>query len=84
MSIVMLPDGSPFLRAGNQQYTARGLKFNGCTTAVQMIWSWGFNWQQVEVNGGAIAFNITGKGGDSESEVQGTGSMAVIGLCTPY
>jgi len=34
---------------GNQQYTARGLKFNGCTTAVQMIWDWGFNWQQVSM-----------------------------------
>ena len=34
---------------GNQQYTARNLKFTGCTTAVQMIWDWGFNWQQVRL-----------------------------------
>ncbi|KAK0673186.1 pectate lyase superfamily protein-domain-containing protein [Cercophora samala] len=65
-------------RVGNQQYTARGLKFNGCTTAVQMIWDWGFNWQQIEINGGAIGFNITGKGGDTDSETQGTGSISII------
>jgi hypothetical protein len=34
-------------RAGSQQYTARNLNFNGCITAVEMIWDWGFNWQQV-------------------------------------
>jgi hypothetical protein len=59
------------------------LKFTGCTTAVQMIWDWGFNWQQVEVNGGAIAFNISGKGGDYGQEEQGIGSISVIGLFPP-
>jgi hypothetical protein len=34
-------------RAGSQQYTARGLKFSKCMTAVQMVWDWGFNWQGV-------------------------------------
>lgn len=35
---------------------------------------------KIEVNGGAIAFNITGKGGDAEHEAQGTGSISIIGL----
>lgn len=34
-------------RVGSQQFTARNLTFEGCLTAVQMIWDWGFNWQQV-------------------------------------
>ncbi|PGG96344.1 hypothetical protein GX51_07874 [Blastomyces parvus] len=62
-------------RAGSQQYTAMNLKFNGCLTAVQMIWDWGFNWQRIEVDGGAIAFNISGRGGDTG---QGVGSVSII------
>ncbi|KAK5628851.1 hypothetical protein RRF57_004566 [Xylaria bambusicola] len=62
-------------RAGSQQYTAIGLKFTNCITAVQMIWDWGFNWQRIEVNGGSIAFNISGKGGIDK---QGVGSISLI------
>lgn len=35
---------------GSQQYTARNLTFNGCLTAVQMVWDWGFNWQGVSLS----------------------------------
>ncbi|KAH8585530.1 pectate lyase superfamily protein-domain-containing protein [Bisporella sp. PMI_857] len=62
-------------RAGSQQYTARNLVFNQCNTAVQMIWDWGWVWQQITVNGGSIAFNISGVGGDSG---QGIGSVSII------
>ncbi|EER40925.1 exo-beta-1,3-glucanase [Histoplasma capsulatum H143] len=61
--------------AGSQQYTAMNIKFNDCLTAVQMIWDWGFNWQRIEVDGGAIAFNISGRGGDTG---QGVGSVSII------
>ncbi|KAM7191243.1 glucan-beta-glucosidase [Naviculisporaceae sp. PSN 640] len=62
-------------RVGSQQFTARGLRFNKCQTAVQMIWDWGFNWQDIKVDGGAIAFNISGIGGD---QGQGIGSVSII------
>ncbi|GAW26432.1 putative exo-beta- -glucanase [Rosellinia necatrix] len=62
-------------RVGSQQYTAIGLKFTNCVTAVQMIWDWGFNWQRIEINGGTVAFNISGKGGIDK---QGIGSISVI------
>ncbi|KAH6856895.1 pectin lyase fold/virulence factor [Chaetomium sp. MPI-CAGE-AT-0009] len=62
-------------RAGSQQYTARNLVFNDCNTAVQMVWDWGWNWQQITVNGGSIAFNISGVGGDTG---QGIGSVSII------
>ncbi|KAI0903317.1 glycoside hydrolase family 55 protein [Ustulina deusta] len=62
-------------RAGSQQYTARNLKFKDCLTAVQMVWDWGFNWQGVDIQGGAIGFNISGHGGDTG---QGTGSVSII------
>ncbi|KAI1424015.1 pectin lyase fold/virulence factor [Xylaria sp. FL1777] len=62
-------------RAGSQQFTARNLVFNDCLTAVQMVWDWGFNWQGIEINGGAIGFNISGVGGDGG---QGVGSISLI------
>lgn len=62
-------------RVGSQQYTAIGLKFTNCVTAVQMIWDWGFNWQRIEINGGTIGFNISGKGGIDK---QGIGSVSII------
>jgi hypothetical protein len=62
-------------RAGSQQYTARGLQFNGCLTAVQMVWDWGWTWQGISITGGAIAFNISGVGGDTG---QGTGSVSIL------
>ncbi|KAL2167137.1 hypothetical protein VTG60DRAFT_1656 [Thermothelomyces hinnuleus] len=62
-------------RVGSQQYTARGLKFTNCVTSIQMIWDWGFNWQDIEVNGGSIALNISGKGGITG---QGIGSVSLI------
>ncbi|KAI1159223.1 pectate lyase superfamily protein-domain-containing protein [Nemania serpens] len=62
-------------RAGSQQYTARNLKFSGCLTAIQMVWDWGWTWQGIDIEGGAIGFNISGVGG---STGQGTGSVSII------
>ncbi|OAQ96933.1 hypothetical protein LLEC1_04234, partial [Akanthomyces lecanii] len=61
--------------SGGFQYTARSLTFNGCATAVQMVWDWGWNWQGIAVNGGSIGFNISGAGGLSG---QGIGSVSII------
>ncbi|KAI1325288.1 glycoside hydrolase family 55 protein [Xylariaceae sp. FL0255] len=62
-------------RAGSQHYTARNLTFNGCLTAVQMIWAWGWNWQGIVIDGSTIGFNISGRGGDNG---QGIGSISLI------
>lgn len=40
-----------------------------------MVWDWGWTWQQISVNGGSIAFNISGVGGASG---QGIGSVSII------
>ncbi|KAK8092424.1 glucan -beta-glucosidase protein [Apiospora kogelbergensis] len=50
-------------------------KYHAHTDSVQMVWDWGFNWHGVEVHGGAIGFNISGKGGDGR---QGIGSVSLI------
>ncbi|KAJ2975979.1 hypothetical protein NUW58_g8206 [Xylaria curta] len=40
-----------------------------------MVWDWGFNWQGIDIQGGSIGFNISGRGGDTG---QGTGSVSII------
>ncbi|KAI2471682.1 pectin lyase fold/virulence factor [Annulohypoxylon bovei var. microspora] len=75
VSNIIFDGGNIGWRAGSQQYTARNLQFNFCNTAVQMVWDWGWNWQQIDINGGSIAFNISGVGGDT---AQGTGSVSII------
>ncbi|KAI9148707.1 glucan 1,3-beta-glucosidase precursor [Paramyrothecium foliicola] len=62
-------------RVGSQQYTATSLKFRNCITAVQMVWDWGFNWHKIDIEGGTIAFNISGRGG---IDGQGIGSVSII------
>ena len=62
-------------RAGSQQFTAHNLAFTDCTTAVSMIWDWGWTWQNITVTGSSTAFDTTSYGGDGG---QGTGSLTII------
>ncbi|AEO70912.1 glycoside hydrolase family 55 protein [Thermothielavioides terrestris NRRL 8126] len=61
--------------AGSQQFTARGLTFTNCLTAVNMLWNWGFTWSQITINNVYVGFNVSSNGG---STGQGTGSIAII------
>ena len=63
-------------RIGSQQFTLRSLKFRNCITAIQMIWDWGFNWQDIDIQGGTVAFDISANGG---IDGQGTGSISIMG-----
>jgi hypothetical protein len=54
---------------------ARNLKFKDCLRVVQMVWDWGFNWQGIEISGGAIVFDISGVG---DGTGQGTASVTLI------
>ncbi|KAJ6263043.1 Glucan 1,3-beta-glucosidase [Drechslerella dactyloides] len=67
--------GSIGFRAGSQQFTARGLEFNKCLTAISMIWDWGFNWQDIKVSNCQIGLNCSIGGG---IDGQGTGSLSII------
>ena len=61
--------------AGSQQFTARGLTFTNCLTAVNMLWNWGFTWSQIAITNVYVGFNVSSNGG---STGQGTGSIAII------
>ncbi|KAK3372240.1 pectate lyase superfamily protein-domain-containing protein [Podospora didyma] len=44
---------------GNQQYTMRNLTFNGCKTAIQQIWNWGWTYKSLSINNCEIGINMT-------------------------
>jgi hypothetical protein len=67
--------GSIGWRSASQQSTARALKFSRCSTAIQMNWAWGFNWKDIDIDGSAIAFDISNTGGKDQ---QGVGSISII------
>ncbi|KAK8128767.1 glucan endo-1 3-beta-glucosidase [Apiospora sp. TS-2023a] len=75
VSDLMFEGGAIGWRVGSQQYTATSLQFRNCITAVQMVWDWGFNWHKIDIDGGSIAFNISGRGG---IDGQGIGSVSII------
>ncbi|KAI8307653.1 Glucan 1,3-beta-glucosidase [Colletotrichum sp. SAR11_59] len=52
------------LYAGSQQFTAQRLTFNGCSTAVQIIWDWGWVWKGITVTDSSTGFRLFNDGGD--------------------
>ncbi|RPA75132.1 glucan 1,3-beta-glucosidase GLUC78 precursor [Ascobolus immersus RN42] len=55
---------------GNQQFTVRNLKFRDCTTAIKIIWDWGWAWKNLDISGGTTGVDLTGEAGG-----RGTGSV---------
>ncbi|KAI0196341.1 pectate lyase superfamily protein-domain-containing protein [Astrocystis sublimbata] len=79
MSDITFFGGNIGMRVGSQQFTARGLTFTSQSTAVSMIWDWGWTWQNIVVNSAFIAFDCTAFGGPvNGAQIQGTGSLTVL------
>lgn len=38
------------------------MTFNGCNTAVQLIWDWGWVWKSIKVNGAQVGFRLYNDG----------------------
>ncbi|KAK4646915.1 uncharacterized protein QC761_0029090 [Podospora bellae-mahoneyi] len=75
VSNLVFEGGAIGWRGGSQQYTATSLQFKNCSTAVDMVWDWGFNWHKIEIDGGSVGFNISGIGGLND---QGIDSVSII------
>jgi len=46
------------LRAGNQQFTIKNLKFDKCRTAISAIWDWTFLWTNLKITGSDIGIDL--------------------------
>ncbi|OAA55282.1 Pectin lyase fold/virulence factor [Niveomyces insectorum RCEF 264] len=58
MSDITFTGGNFGFYGGNQQFSASRMTFNGCKTAVQIIWDWGWVWKSVTVNNADVGFRL--------------------------
>lgn len=61
--------GNYGLWGGEQQFTAQRLTFNGCTTAVQVIWDWGWVWKSITINNADVGFRLLPEDGSSTGNI---------------
>ncbi|KAI0457369.1 pectate lyase superfamily protein-domain-containing protein [Xylaria acuta] len=66
MSDITFTGGNFGIYGGSQQFSAARLTFNGCNTAVQLIWDWGWVWKSISVNNAQVGFRLYNDG-DSTS-----------------
>ena len=59
MSDLTFNGGGFGMDIGSQQFTIRNLTFNGCQTAMHMIWNWQFLVQDIKVNGARVGIDMT-------------------------
>jgi glucan 1,3-beta-glucosidase len=59
---------------GNQQFTVRNLKFNGCKTAIFMNWNWVWSFHGLEINDADVGIDMT----SGDGTVQTAGSILVL------
>ncbi|KAH6628876.1 pectate lyase superfamily protein-domain-containing protein [Chaetomium tenue] len=62
MSDITFTGGNFGIYGGAQQFSATRLTFNGCNTAVQMIWNWGWVWKSITVNNAQVGFRLYNDG----------------------
>ncbi|KAI0912764.1 pectate lyase superfamily protein-domain-containing protein [Ustulina deusta] len=63
MSDITFTGGNFGIYGGSQQFSAARLTFNGCNTAVQLIWDWGWVWKSIIVNNAQVGFRLYDNGG---------------------
>ncbi|KAL2867032.1 glycoside hydrolase family 55 protein [Aspergillus lucknowensis] len=49
---------------GNQQFSAHRMTFIGCTTAIQVIWDWGWVWKSLHVQGSETGIRLVNPDGN--------------------
>ncbi|KAI8950578.1 pectate lyase superfamily protein-domain-containing protein [Xylaria longipes] len=62
MSDITFTGGNFGIYGGSQQFSAARLTFNGCNTAVQLIWDWGWVWKSIQVNNAQVGFRLYNDG----------------------
>jgi glucan 1,3-beta-glucosidase len=74
MSDLTFNGGMVGAKIGNQQFTMRNMVFNNCVTAIYQLWSWGWVYQGVTINGCQTGFDF--------SAVNPTGGALYVGSVT--
>lgn len=59
MSDLIFNGGNTGANIGNQQFTTRNVTFNGCTTAINMVWNWLWTFKGITFNDCGTGINMT-------------------------
>jgi glucan 1,3-beta-glucosidase len=59
MSDLTFNGGNYGMFLGNQQFTTRNLKFNGCQTAIFMNWNWAWTFKSLDINNCNVGLNMS-------------------------
>ncbi|KAK3682883.1 pectate lyase superfamily protein-domain-containing protein [Podospora appendiculata] len=62
VSDITFTGGGYGIYGGEQQFTAQRLTFNGCDTAVRIIWDWGWVWKSIKVKNSKVGFSLLADG----------------------
>ncbi|KAI8620624.1 pectate lyase superfamily protein-domain-containing protein [Chytriomyces sp. MP71] len=63
---------------GNQQFTTRDLVFNGCTTAVLMLWDWGWVFKGLRISGASVGIDMSTVATSGNPGTQQVGSVILL------
>ena len=74
MNDLVFNGGNIGLNVGNQQFTMRNLTFNGCTTAINQLWDWGWTYQGLAINNCQKGIDFSAGG----SSAINTGSITLL------
>jgi hypothetical protein len=69
MSDITFTGGNFGIYGGSQQFSAARLTFNGCNTAVQLIWDWSWIWKSITINNAQVGFRLYN---DGNSQIPGS------------
>ncbi|GIJ92325.1 hypothetical protein Asppvi_011306 [Aspergillus pseudoviridinutans] len=73
MSDITFTGGNFGIYRGSQQFSAARLTFNGCNTAVKVIWDWGWVWKSITVKNTKVGFRLY-----NDANGQISGSVTII------
>ncbi|KAG2016773.1 hypothetical protein GB937_005974 [Aspergillus fischeri] len=73
MSDITFTGGNFGIYGGSQQFSAARLTFNGCNTAVEVIWDWGWVWKSITVKNAKVGFRLY-----NDANGQIPGSVTII------
>ncbi|KAM4054323.1 pectate lyase superfamily protein [Hirsutella rhossiliensis] len=91
MTDLVFNGGKYGMNVGSQQFTSRNLTFNGCQTAINMLWNWLWTFHGVTISNSEVGINMANRDGTTQTPSVGsvllldsTISNTKVGIATLY
>lgn len=76
MTDLVFNGGKYGLNVGSQQFTTRNLTFNGCQTAIHMVWNWLWTFHGVTINNSDVGIDMASR--DASTGAPSVGSVLLL------